>query len=213
VTFDTYLRRNYDAACATLHGFQLDQEMLQMLSQHGQNAALVKSWMQFYGLFQGLTGAERDSAAAAFIEFAAHDGDTTPLQDHRIEALFGTLLTTLHRAVARGWLSATSKLLWCLYPSDIVIYDEFVWRSLVVMQSLDFGLATLPRIGSAPEGTATLTTGTEWYISYQRMVRKIRDDHQAILVEIRASVTNPYPYDIRIIDNLLWRIGNPSQSV
>jgi hypothetical protein len=86
-----------------------------------------------------------------------------------------------------------------------------VWRSLVVMQSLDFGLATLPRIGNAPKGRATLATGTKWYISYQSMVRKIRDDHQVTLVEMRASATNPYPHDIRIVDNLLWRIGNPSR--
>jgi hypothetical protein len=92
-----------------LHNFQLDQQMLQMLSQHGQNASLVKSWMQFYGLFQGLTGTERDSAAAAFLEFVAYDGDAAPLQDDRIEALFGTLLTTLHGAVPRGWLSATQS--------------------------------------------------------------------------------------------------------
>jgi hypothetical protein len=85
---------------------------------------LGEGLMQFYGLFQGLTGAERNSAAATFLEFAAHDGDTAPLQDHQIEALFSTLLTTLHRAVPRVWLSATSKLLWCLYPSDIVIYDD-----------------------------------------------------------------------------------------
>ncbi|MDQ3819918.1 MAG: hypothetical protein M3362_19895, partial [Acidobacteriota bacterium] len=105
-----------------------------------------------------------------------------------------------------------SKLLWCIFPNEVVIYDKFVWQALVVMQCLDPELASFPRIGNPPTSIKTesgINLAVNHYMNYQDMVRHILQRNLPALRELRETRNETYPHDIRIVDQTLWRIGNP----
>jgi hypothetical protein len=114
----------------------------------------------------------------------------------------------------RSWMSATSKLLWCLYPRDIVIYDAFVHRTLVTLQCVDPDLAGTERIGAAPkiETHAHIDPAVAAYIRYQSLVRRLLTVHTPALNELRRQHKEQYLYDIRIVDKLLWMIGDSKRA-
>lgn len=192
-----------------------DQEMVAMLKNGPQDADLVRSWMRDYGLFQGITTPNRNAAVKRFLRFAAkHERTSRQPTDAEIKALYTGLLTALYHEVPRSWVSASSKLLWCLYPKTVVIYDAFVHRVLVVMQCIDDDLAGFPRIGAAPriDGEADIALAVQHYMNYQSMVRRLLSVHRPLLNELRKTHNVTYPYDIRIVDKVLWMIGNSRQA-
>lgn len=187
-----------------------DNEMVVML-RGAHNPELVKAWMRDYGLFQGINAANREAAVACFLDFAEKHqilvGDTT---DDHIAHIYADLFSRLYQAVQRSWVSATSKLLWCLYPETFVIYDAFVHRTLSVLQSLDNDLAGFPRIGEAPtvRQVGYIEAATMHYMNYQSLVRRLLEIHGELLESLRARHNEAYPYNVRILDKLLWMIGN-----
>lgn len=46
-------------------------------------------------------------------------------------------------------------------------------------------------------------------MNYEGIVRHIYERNIKILNELRNKYKETYPYDIRIVDKLLWMIGNP----
>lgn len=212
MSFRAYLERHYVAACNLQRGIVRDPQMITMLRDGPHDADLVKAWMRDYGLFQGITAPNREAIVARFLRFVR---ERTPTgrnpNDDEMAALYAALFRALHREVARSWMSATSKLLWCLYPDTVVIYDSFVHRTLVVMQRIDDDLSACPRIGAAPniEGEADIDAATRHYMDYQAIVRRLQTQHGQLLHDLRKRHNELYPYDVRIIDKLLWMIGNP----
>jgi len=211
MSFRVYLESHYVAACTLQRGSERDSQMVAMLRDGPQNDELVRAWMMEYNLFQGITAHDRKAIVARFLRFAPEHKATSrePSEEH-IAKLYADLFTALYREVARSWMSATSKLLWCLYPNVIVIYDSFVHRTLVVMQCIDSDLSGFPRIGAAPviKKETDIRTATEHYMNYQAMVRKLQSAHTQLLEDLRKRNHESYPYDVRIIDKLLWMIGN-----
>lgn len=211
MSFRAYLQSHYVAACNLQRGIARDPQMIAMLQDGSPDAPLVKSWMRDYGLFQGITARRRNAIVIRFLNFARSHAKTPRVSDEEVIAkLYAELFTALYREVARSWMSATSKLLWCLYPNDIVIYDAFVHRTLVVMQCIDSDLSGFPRIGAAPtiKKEADIAPATAHYMNYQAMVRKLQSVHADVLADLRRHNSESYPYDIRIVDKLLWMIGN-----
>ena len=205
ISFEAYLRSNYTAACEKLRTFDKDEEMKAMLVGGDQDMILVKSWMGDYNLLRGLSTEERDKIAKRFLSFSTSAGPTPTVRDKKfIEEKYSELFNALFVEVKQNWTSATSKLLWCIYPNDFVIYDSFVWRALVVMQSLDSELASFPRIGKSD-----IKSAVEHYMRCQDMVRHISERNSGTLKELREKHKEVYQHDIRIIDQLLWRVGNP----
>ncbi len=43
----------------------------------------------------------------------------------------------------------------------------------------------------------------------QVIVRRLQTQHGQLLHDLRKHHNELYPYDVRIIDKLLWMIGNP----
>jgi hypothetical protein len=218
MSFCDYLQSHYVAACELQRSddLKIDTEIVAML-QHGPLAPdLVKRWMRNYGLFQGITNQQRSQIVKCFLEFASSRVRTLRVSDDKeIASLYSELFTALYRQVPRSWMSATSKLLWCLYPYDIVLYDAFVHRALVVMQCIDVDLSEFARIGtaSALKSEADIARALDYYMSYQAMVRKLKSVYAHELDELRQRYNETYPYDIRILDKLLWMIGNPKWPV
>jgi hypothetical protein len=79
------------------------------------------------------------------------------------------------------------------------------------MQNLDSELASFPRIGVAPQVTdeSYIAFAVKHYMDYQDMVRHISERNSGTLNELREKHKEMYPHDIRIIDQLLWMVGNP----
>ena len=215
MSFGAYLESHYVVACDKQRGIPRDGEMVAMLQDGPPNNALVKKWMRDYGLFQGITGQDRDAITRRFLEFTRSHTRYSQVTDEIVRKLYTDLFKALYQEVQRSWMSATSKLLWCLYPKDIVIYDAFVHRTLVVMQCIDSDLSEFSdRIGSAPaiNSEADVKCAADYYMNYQAMVRKLQSVHAKALSDLRQSSNETYPYDIRIIDKLLWMIGNSKEA-
>lgn len=215
MSFRQYLEGKYTTACEMQRAIHRDPQMVAMLRNGPPNADLVRAWMREYGLFQGITAQNRNAVVTRFLRFAEeHERTNHEPNANEIEALYTELLSALYREVARSWVSATSKLLWCLYPATIVIYDTFVHRVLVVMQCIDDDLAGFARIGAAPQidGEADISSAVQHYMNYQAMVHRLRSVHRQLLSELRTRYNEAYPYDIRILDKVLWMIGNSRQA-
>ena len=212
--FETYIKNNYVVACKIQRSIIKDSEIKSMLQNGVEDAQIVMSWMRDYGLFQGITTKDREKVSRNFLSFAKNIGSPVDITNKDIlRSIYSELFKSLFNAVNRSWMSATSKLLWCIYPDNIVIYDSFVERALVVMQCLDKGLSKFPRIGVAPKVTrvSDIALATSHYMNYQEMVRYIHEQNIKTLNELREKYKETYPHDIRIVDKLLWMIGNPKQ--
>lgn len=223
MSFRSYIESHYVEACDPQRNVELDKSMVAMLSSQEHDPQLVKTWMQSYGLFQGINRVERDKVVNRFLEFSASHGRlSSPLSNDAVAEIFLSLLTALHTEVPRGWLSATSKLLWCIYPRDIVIYDAFVHRTLTVMQCIEDDLSGFKtKIGRLRAGSDPQTL-VGHYIIYQSMVRHLSVKHADLLADLRLrkadvlerknwSIEPDIHSDIRIIDKLLWMIGDPAK--
>lgn len=148
MSFRQYLETRYTAACDMQRGIHRESQMVAMLQSGPPDPTLVQSWMRDYGLFQGITSQNRVAIVDRFLAFAVqHERIPHVPTDAEIQTLYSALFGALYDAVPRSWASATSKLLWCLYPTKVVIYDAFVHRVLVVMQCIDDDLTGFPRIG------------------------------------------------------------------
>lgn len=124
------------------------------------------------------------------------------------------LMTEFYNVVPRKWLSATSKLLWCSFPDNVVIYDAFVERAIMILQGITPYLADFPRIQTSPavRNMNDIAKCAKFYINYQDMVKAILNEHQHQLDKLRIETSETYPHDIRIVDKLLWMLGNPNQA-
>ncbi|SFO89464.1 hypothetical protein SAMN05216567_103221 [Variovorax sp. OK605] len=214
MSFKKYLEEKYPIACDMQRQIDEDPLMVDMLRTNGADHELVKKWMRNYGLFQGIEGDSRNKIAKRFLTFALQHRRITRVNDATVADLYRELLTALFKVKSRSWMSATSKLLWCLYPRDIVIYDAFVHRALVTLQCVDPDLAGTERIGAAPmiKALADIDPAVATYMRYQGLVRKLLTVHTPALTELRRKHKEQYQYDIRIVDKLLWMIGDSKRA-
>ena len=211
--FEQYVRQNYVAACDRQRELQNDVKMLEMLHSRQCGRQQVKSWMRDYGLFQGITNKVRDQVAGEYIEYVDSYQPSKSLDEvNEIRAQFTELYLRLFHAYPRTWTSAVSKLLWCLEPEKIVIYDSFVHRAIVVLQPLDANLLKFSRVKSGPQvkKKSDIEDAVTHYVNFQSIVRDLADRFASTLHELREEHGETYKYDIRIIDKLLWMIGDPS---
>lgn len=211
MTIQAYLKTNYVAACVDQRRIADDVLMIQMLRSGCFDTELAKSWMRQYGLLQGLTNEQRNDVVDGFRGFAASHAIVAHLTDDMISAAYYDLFLALYKKLARGWTSAASKLLWCLYPYQIVIYDRFVHRTVVVLQKIDPIILDFPRVGATPkvELQRDVRRATEHYMNYQAIVQKLLSTHTLTLNELRERHNESYPYDVRIVDKILWLLGKP----
>jgi len=209
-----FIESNYQAACEMQRSIERDSKMKEMVAKSLRDEQLVFSWMQDYGLFQGIKADDRKAIVNTYFSALPSLSQLEKGKERIIiEDNFRFLLTELYSAVNRKWLSATSKLLWCSYPDHVVIYDAFVERALVILQGITPFLAHHPRINTSPKlkSSSDIEAVMKFYKNYQNMVLAVAKEHQEQLDELRNVHNEPYVHDIRIIDKLLWMLGNPKQ--
>ena len=215
MSLSDFIESNYQTACEMQHEIIKDSKMKLMLGTHNINKRLVMSWMRDYGLFQGIKTSDREAIVNKYTELVLNATDYNQgLNAKQIENMFHRFLSEFYDTVPRKWLSATSKLLWCSFPNDIVIYDAFVERALVILQGTTPYLATMPRIRTSPviKTKKDIDIAVKFYLNYHNMVLAILTEHQKQLNNLRTQFKETYPHDIRIVDKLLWMMGNPNQS-
>lgn len=207
------VRAYYNAACVEQSGIVKDQRMKDIMQGRVEfDNNFVTSWMVNYGLFQGLNGKQRVAIVNSINANLAGLHKTNPIlisDDHIIDR-FRILYTELYLTVNRSWLSATSKLLWCVYPDDVAIYDSFVERTIIVMQWLDADLSKLPRLGNVPnlKSSDDIPNMVSYYNNYQNMIKVLFNKSKPAFNQLRNEYNELYPHDIRIFDKILWIIGN-----
>lgn len=216
MSLSDFFESNYQAACEMQHSITKDYEMKIMVKSQSIKEDLVMSWMRDYGLFQGIKSDDRNAIVRKYYSLVFND-DIAGVQDpspREIESMFSLFLLEFYNTVPRKWLSATSKLLWCSFPNKIVIYDSFVERALVILQGVTSYLADMPRIKTSTtiKSHEDIDSVVTFYMNYQNMVIAILAEHQDQFNNLRKEHSETYPHDIRIVDKLLWMLGNPNQS-
>ena len=209
-----FIESNYQAACEMQRSISKDSKMKEMVAKSLRDEKLVSSWMRDYGLFQGIKAEDRQAIVNKYFSVLPFLSQLDEGEERKnIEGRFHYLLSELYSAVNRKWLSATSKLLWCSYPDHVVIYDAFVERALVILQGVTPYLAKYPRIKTSPSfrSEGDIEAIMIFYKNYQNMVLAIAKEHQEQLGRLRNIYNETYDHDIRIIDKLLWMLGNPRQ--
>lgn len=180
----------------------------------------VRLFMWKYNLLRNCSREEIDAVLAAFRRYwrawrkkdaAAPPGRT--LTRAEVRERFEDLFRRLHRAHSRNWISGTSKLLWCMHPHDIVIYDRFVHSALTTLQPLEPALRDLEQIGPNQSPEEAGTEGVvDHYMRAWDLVQALRSAYQEELATLRLqhSRASEYAWDIRVLDRLLVYLGNPS---
>jgi len=204
---ENFIRSNFDVIVEIQENFGHDIAMVKAVESKTLNNEMVKNWMRNYGLFQGVKGEYRVKIADEFIQFS---NGLKRENELNIEANFKVLHSKLYSVFQRKWLSATSKLLWCIYPNKIVIYDAFVERVITVLQCLDEDLAKLPRLNYPPniKSKKDIELVAKYYMNYQNHVKLLVKKHQLTLNELKVKLNTNYKYDLRIIDKILWLMGD-----
>lgn len=216
MTLTAFIKQHYPIACAVQRDITQDDAVVTMLRRGPADAALMQSWMRSYGLFQGITSADRTEVAKRFVTFVSEPDARRPLSGpDDVASRFSDLYIALYDVLPRTWTSATSKLLWCMFPDTIVIYDSFVHRAALVLQCVDPVLRRYPRIGWPPSVTtkSEIAAAVAFYLNFQLIVRTLAETHAALLNDLRIQHAETYPYDIRILDKLLWMIGDADYEV
>jgi hypothetical protein len=88
--------------------------------------------------------------------------------------------------------SLTSKALWCCYPHDIPILDDYAERALQV-------ISRILRLAPATEKPRYSAFVDVWFQVYDE-----------IKLVIDKPELNKYKYKVRVLDKLLWYLGQHS---
>jgi hypothetical protein len=212
LSFGDYIRHQYARAHQEQLGIRGDPRVVEVFADTFVPADL-ESWMRSYGLFQGITGPDRLKIVTAIGAWASsrRSASGAPQTRAEIEQLYGDLFHVIYAVLPRSWISATSKVLWAMYPRDMVIYDDFVHTSMTVLQCVERCLAPYRRVGRQPavSSAADIPRAVAFYMNVQDMVKELASSYASELAMQKRKQSTSYPYDIRIMDKLLWMMGNP----
>lgn len=202
-----FIKSNFHEAVKIQTSFGHDQQMVDAVQNEALTAEMVKDWMRKYGLFQGIKKDVREKIANEFIAFTTNN---KTFGENEIPDKFQNLHEILKSIENRKWLSATSKLLWCINPKEVVIYDAFVERSILILQCLDEDLAKFPRMNTPPNARKDFESQnmTKYYMNYQNLVKSLYERNKDVIQDLKSKSTINYEYDLRVLDKLLWIMGN-----
>ena len=197
--FSSY--RKYDAA---------DESVLLAVGQTNmkmdERENCIIGWLHSYMVLHLFPPENRKLVARQILDFA-DNGRTATRSLHRdvIVAEYQKLSSRLSAAAPKTKLgnlrnvgSLTSKALWCCYPFDVPIMDDFAERALQVISRLsDIQLTRSAKSKSDKDRYKCFLE--VWFLVYDR-----------VSLSIDAADLKNYPYKIRVLDRLLWHLGQPN---
>jgi len=207
------IEKYYEKACNTQREIGRDAKMIDMLANgENYNPELVMSWMRDYGLWQGIKAEDRNKIVSSIPKIFKNLPSKFEQSDRSdfTRTVYSTVFMGFYDQVNRNWLSASSKLLWCKYPHDFVIFDAFVERAVIVMQWFDAHLEGLPRLGAPPKKITpnNISEYVDFYMRYSDFIWAIFERERQTLEQCRVRQNQDYQYDIRILDKILWFAAN-----
>lgn len=185
-----------------------DFEILSALSKRSLTPSVTADFMRRYGLFQGKSKDIRDALADSATDSLMSLSNRYSIDNYKRG--YRRIYEILYKVHPQRWTSASSKLLWCRYPRHVVIYDQFVWRTLLVLQKLDPKLSELGKL-TAPSpvsNTEQIADDNNHYFLFVELVQEVMKSQTNSLNKLKEKHKTTYQFDVRIIDKMLWRIGS-----
>ncbi len=163
----------------------------------------IHRWLQSYHVLQSFSAETEKNIAEEIIAYA--DNRTRidlGMNQELILHEFKELELRLQRVVPknksekpRKVTSLVSKAIWCCYPEDIPIYDSYAEHALQILCRLS-NIKVTENINH-PNGEYARFLEA-WFLVYNE-----------IESAIDPEILKDYPYKIRVLDSLLWFIGQP----
>ncbi len=185
-----------------------DSPAIDALKPKGQNQSrgarqgAIHSFLRSYGVFRGLDNDEASAVVNEILGFADNRSLTSPTTREEIIDLFRALhdrcREKVHRnkdGTLRDLSSLTSKALWCCYPDAIPLFDSRAARALCVISRL-MGL-TPPPSNNKSRYEPFLSV---WLDLYARVEPTIDQNRRRV---------DRIPHKVRVLDLVLWTIGEP----
>ena len=193
---------------ALKHDYRRDEEAVQAISGHAMELVeredrLLK-WLHYYRILRFFPPERSRQIAMEIIEYADESRTTGGLLGkdgvlaeyanvrERITPVAPLSLTGNVREVT----SLTSKALWCCYPHDVPIFDAYALSALQMICRLS------GKKLSAKNPSKYACFVDAWFQVYAE-----------VEPVIEAADLEGYPYRVRVLDRLLWFLGQPSFDV
>lgn len=159
-----------------------------------ERAEVLQGWLGAYGV---LRFSNNSTIGASVIDFADRrqsgslnrDKSLIVSEFQRLQNQVQPLLPIRKDGKNGQRISLVSKALWCCYPNDIPIWDDYASRSLQL-------LSRLCHFGSINGDTDYARHVDAWFTLYA-ILRGV----------IEHADAKHYPHQIRILDRFLWHLG------
>lgn len=182
--------------------FPGDDTVIEAINDTGAGRIeLVRKWLISYKVLHYYSLEDGRNIAEQVVKFADNRTKKDLDQDkdlviQEFSALGKLILTVAPLAPKSGkpreLTSLTSKALWCCYPYDVPIFDNYTKRALQVISRI---------CGLKPEPSHS------GYGAFVDVWFQVYDEIKPILGQEKLS---GFTYKVRVLDWLLWDLGQPS---
>lgn len=185
----------------TTSEIELDRDVVSIMHDKDlpHRAQVLRAWLEQYSVLVGFGETVRNEICRTALAFADLEDRSAGFRDRQhLLQVFHALEDQLNRVLCRqgrkqrDLTPLCSKLLWCMYPEQMPIYNANVRAALATLSRL----MDLPDMHETTEFTCFLET---WYRVFQRVAPLLRGGDEALRSVSRA----------RYFDRLLWFLGNP----
>jgi hypothetical protein len=181
-----------------------DEAVLQAINDrkmdHADRKQSILRWLNSYRVLRYFPRDNSINIAGEIIEFADErdqnelnqSKDSIISEYERLGERIRQFAPSLKSGNPRKVTSLTSKALWCCYPCDVPIFDSYALGALRVISRLS---------RMAPE------LNQSEYACFVDVWFQVYGEVQSVIEE---ADLNGYPYKVRVLDRLLWHLGQPS---
>ncbi len=160
-------------------------------------------WLHDYHVLQSFTSETENRITEQVIAFADSRTRINLNQNKELifeefkslELLIQSVVPANKSGKLRNVTSLASKSLWCCYPQDIPIYDNYAEYALQVICRI----CSIKIISEANGANSKYSRFLEAWFHIYKEIEPI----------ILGSDMKGYPYKIRVLDSLLWYTGQP----
>ena len=183
---------------------QMDRAMTTRFSRGEVDVSTISAMLAAYKVsrcFPG-SGEERFAPILAYLQ-----GQQQPFLSPHDDAVGAVqaLAQEMQRHFGRLNVGAASKLLWMLYPNEVVIFDSYALKALM---RLEEGSSASPLKNYA-------TFHSAWWTQYAALEEAIERATQTIAATLRSETDRQMLgtkwFRMRVFDRWLWNIGNKNR--
>lgn len=215
-----FIKANIDFAINELERNEYDYVIVEAIKESILDVKLTHKWMASYGLFIK-RDVKKCQELAKDVTAVLNKVDRSK---ENSSITFLKLLKKLHISSQKQamrdkvWLSASSKLLWCAYPEEGVIYDLYTSRAITVIQGLESSLVSLPRLGPktrfiTKQGVPDFDQITAYYNRYSQLVHTLLQQYKTTIDQALKEKSKEGLNHLRVLDKLLFLLGKENSEL